>query len=134
MILRLKQLFSSKCPRCYKGELFQNKWYHLLSGNKMVPKCAVCGQRTELEPAFYHGTGYVSYMLTVAISITTFCSYVLITGYGFKNKELLWWFPANVVLLILLQPWLIRFSRVVWLTYFYHDDDQYHQKKNVPVK
>lgn len=127
MFLLLKQLLTSKCPRCHKGNLFLNKWYHFTSGNKMVDKCSVCGQRTELEPGFYHGTGYVSYILTVGISIITFTSYVLVTGYGFKNKELLWWFPFNVLLLILMQPWLIRFSRVVWLTYFYKDDDRYHQ-------
>lgn len=93
----------------------------------MVEKCSVCGQRTELEPGFYHGTGYVSYALTVGISIITFVIWILITGYGFKNKEVFLWFPLNVALLFILQPWLTRLSRTIWLTSFFHDDDQYHQ-------
>jgi len=93
----------------------------------MVEKCSVCEQRTELEPGFYQGTGYVSYGLTVGISIITFVLWISITGYGFKNKEVLWWFPLNVLFLILIQPWLMRLSRVIWLTAFYREDNQYHQ-------
>jgi hypothetical protein len=93
----------------------------------MVEKCSVCSQRTELEPGFYQGTGYVSYGLTVGISIITFVVWILSTGYSLKNKEILWWFPLNVVLLIVLQPWLMRLSRVIWLTAFYGGDDHFHQ-------
>jgi hypothetical protein len=96
----------------------------------MVEKCSVCSQRTELEPGFYQGTGYVSYGLTVGISIITFITWIFITGYGLKNKEILWWFPANVLFLILMQPWLMRLSRVIWLTAFYTDDNQYHQNNS----
>lgn len=126
MLQFLKNLFSLKCPRCNKGNLFINKWYNLTNGNKMVEKCSVCNQRTELEPGFYQGTGYVSYGLTVGISIVTFVAWIAFTGYGFKNKEVLLWFPLNVLLLILLQPWLMRLSRVLWLTMFFHDDDKFH--------
>lgn len=92
----------------------------------MVEKCSVCNQRTELEPGFYQGTGYVSYGLTVGISIVTFIAWIAATGYAFKNKEVLLWFPLNVILLIALQPWLMRLSRVVWLTMFFHADDKFH--------
>ena len=133
MLQFLKHLLSFKCPRCHKGNLFINKWYNITNGNKMVEICAVCGQRTELEPGFYHGTGYVSYALTVGISITTFVIWILITGYGFKNKEVFLWFPLNVALLLVLQPWLTRLSRAIWLTSFFHDDDHYHQN-NTKIK
>lgn len=127
MIQYIKNIFSSKCPRCHKGNLFVNPWYNFSSGTKMHDKCPVCGQRTQLEPGFYHGTGYVSYALTVGISIITFVAWMAITGYSFKDPEILWWFPLDVVLLLILQPWLMRFSRTLWLTMFFHDDDKYHQ-------
>ena len=126
MLQFLKHLLSLKCPRCHKGNLFINKWNNISNGNKMVEKCAVCGQRTELEPGFYHGTGYVSYAFTVGFSIITFIIWIFATGYGLKNKEILWWFPINILALVLLQPWLMRLSRVVWLTIFFHDDDKFH--------
>lgn len=118
---------SFKCPRCHQGELFKNKWYHFSNSNKMVEKCPVCNQRTELEPGFYFGTGYVSYALTVGFSIITFVIWELTTGYTFKNKELFWWLPINIGALVLLQPWLMRLSRVIWLTAFFNGDEQYHQ-------
>lgn len=126
MILFLKHLLSFKCPRCHKGNLFVNKWHNLANGNKMVEKCAVCGQRTELEPGFYHGTGYVSYALTVGFSIITFVVWVLATGYGLKDPQIFWWLPLNVITLFLMQPWLMRLSRTLWLTMFFHDDDKFH--------
>jgi uncharacterized protein (DUF983 family) len=127
MLLPLKNILSFKCPRCHKGELFINKWYNIPNGNKMVEKCSVCNQRTELEPGFYHGTGYVSYALTVGLSIVSFVIWELITGYSLKNKEIFWWLPINITALSLLQPWLMRLSRVIWLTSFYRQDDSYHK-------
>ena len=127
MFLYFKHLFSMKCPRCHEGELFVNKWYRVFSGNKMVKQCSVCGQRTELEPGFYHGTGYISYMVTVALTVTSFVTWSLITGYGFRDKEIFYWLPVHIVFLIMLQPWLMRLSRVLWLTIFFHNDDKFHQ-------
>jgi uncharacterized protein (DUF983 family) len=129
MLLLLKNILSFKCPRCHQGELFAFKWYDLKNSNKMHSNCSVCQQRTELEPGFYHGTGYVSYALTVGFSIVTFILWELITGYTFKNKELFWWLPLNISALILMQPWLMRLSRVIWLTAFYSGDDQFHLTK-----
>jgi hypothetical protein len=94
----------------------------------MVEKCPVCGQRTELETGFYQGTGYVSYGLTVGISIITFVLWVLLTGYTLKNKEIFWWLPFNITVLIVMQPWLMRLSRILWLTLFFHGDDRFHNK------
>jgi uncharacterized protein (DUF983 family) len=127
MIQLVRNILSFKCPRCHQGNLFFNKWYNITNGNKMVEKCSVCSHRTELEPGFYQGTGYISYGLTVGISIITFVIWILSTGYNLKNKEILFWFPLNVVLLILLQPWLMRLSRSIWLTMFYKNDDKFHQ-------
>ena len=85
----LKNLVSFKCPRCHEGNLFINKWYNFPNGNKMVERCKVCGQRTEIEPGFFQGTGYVSYGLTVGFSLITFAIWVLTTGYTLQNKEIL---------------------------------------------
>jgi uncharacterized protein (DUF983 family) len=76
MFVFLKNLLSFKCPRCHEGKLFVNKWYSFPNGNKMVERCSVCGQRTELEPGFFQGTGYVSYGLTVGFSLITFAIWV----------------------------------------------------------
>jgi uncharacterized protein (DUF983 family) len=125
----IKDVLSEKCPRCHKGHLFKYKWYNFNNANKMVDKCPVCGQRTELEPGFFHGTGYVSYSLSVAYSVFTFVLWIIFTGHTLKDKEIFWWLPINVITLIILQPKIMRLSRVLWLTMFFHSDDKFHQKE-----
>jgi uncharacterized protein (DUF983 family) len=129
MLTYIKNILSQKCPRCHEGKLFTEKWYSV-NNNKMKPNCTVCGQRTELEPGFYQGTGYVSYALTVGYSIITFVLWILITDIGIKDKRIFWWFGINVVTLIALQPWLMRTSRLLWLSWFFHDDDHWHKTQN----
>ncbi|WP_162127960.1 DUF983 domain-containing protein [Flavobacterium phycosphaerae] len=126
MLAYLKNILTRKCPRCHEGDLFTHKWYELKDNNKMKSHCAVCGQRTELEPGFYHGTGYVSYALTVGFSILTFVLWITLTDIGIRDKRIFWWLIINVVLLILLQPWVMRTSRVLWLSWFFHDDDHHY--------
>lgn len=123
MVTYLKNILSQKCPRCHEGELFTHKWYQFKDSNKMKSNCAVCGQRTELEPGFYHGTGYVSYALTVGYSIITFVIWIAVTNIGIGDKRVFWWLAINIVSLILWQPWVMRTSRVLWLSWFFHDDD-----------
>lgn len=126
MLQFIHNIVSEKCPRCHKGKMFTHKWYSLGSNNKMVDSCSVCGQRTQLEPGFFHGTGYVSYALTVGFSIITFVAWILITGIGLKDSRIFYWLFINVTLLVLLQPFFMRWSRLLWLTWFFHDDDKYH--------
>ncbi len=126
MFKYFKNILSQKCPRCNEGELFTHKWYQLKNNTKMHDQCSVCGQRTQLEPGFYYGTGYVSYALTVGYSIVTFVLWVAITDIGIKDKRIFWWLALNVITLILMQPWLMRISRALWLSWFFHDDDRFH--------
>lgn len=86
-------------PPMHRANLFINKWYTITNGNKMVDKCFICRQRTELQPGFYQGTGDVSYGLNVGISNIIFVDWISATGHGFKNREVLWWFPLNILLL-----------------------------------
>lgn len=119
----LQNILTQKCPRCHEGDLFTHKWYQIKYITKMKPSCDVCGQRTELEPGFYHGTGYVSYALTVGYSIITFVLWMVITDIGIGDKRIFWWLIINIVSLVMLQPWLMRISRLLWLSWFFHDDD-----------
>lgn len=130
MFTYLRSILTQKCPRCHEGELFTHKWYNLKNNTKMTSSCSVCGQRTELEPGFYHGTGYVSYALTVGYSIITFVLWISITNIGLGDKRVFWWLVIDVVSLIALQPWLMRISRLLWLSWFFHDDDNLHIEKS----
>ena len=84
-----------------------------------MPKdCNVCGQPTEKEPGFYYGTGYVSYALGVAISVATFIAWFVLIGMSVHDNRFFYWLIANAVILVLSQPWLMRVSRSIWISWF----------------
>lgn len=126
MLKTLKYILQERCPRCHKGKLFTHKIYQLGHVVKMKERCPVCGQRTQLEPGFYFGTGYVSYALVVGFSIITFVTWSMITGYGFGDSQIFHWLIGDIIAMILLQPWFMRVSRMIWLTVFFHSDDHLH--------
>ncbi len=108
-----------KCSRCRTGDMFQTKkLYNLKQFMKMNTRCPVCGQVLEIEPGFYFGTSYVSYMLTVALSATTFVAWWVIIGLSLNDNRLFWWIGFNTVVLLLSQPYLMRLSRSMWLSFF----------------
>jgi uncharacterized protein (DUF983 family) len=115
----LTSTLSCLCPRCRKGKLFQNPVSIGLKKNmEMNKNCLVCGQSSEVEPGFYYGTGYVSYALAVAISTTSFVAWFVLIGMSTKDDRFFYWLGFNAFLLIILQPWLMRLSRSVWISWF----------------
>jgi hypothetical protein len=112
-------IFNQKCPHCRKGELFKVKNpYRLKHLFDMHDNCPVCGQRTEIEPGFYYGTSYVSYALTVAFSASTFVAWWVLIGLSTTDNRIFWWLSINGVFMVLLQPYFMRLSRVIWLSFF----------------
>jgi uncharacterized protein (DUF983 family) len=123
-----------RCPRCREGKLFKNPVSVSLKKNmEMYKTCRVCGQPTEKEVGFYYGTGYVSYALAVAISVTTLVAWYVLIGMSTSDNRFFYWLGSNAVLLILLQPWLMRLSRSLWISWFvkYDPEWQHHQPVDV---
>lgn len=109
----------NKCPRCRRGDLFQNaNPYDLKKMMKMPDTCPVCGQPFEIEVGFYYGTSFVSYALAVAVSVASFIAWKVIIGMSLQDNRLFWWMGINAVLLLLLQPVLMRLSRSIWIYFF----------------
>lgn len=95
---------------------------------EMHESCPVCHQKFDLEPGFWYGTGYVSYALTVAISVATFVAWYVLVGVSFNDNRVFWWLGINTFLLVLLQPWIMRISRVIYLYFFVSYDPEYDIK------
>ncbi len=120
-----------QCPRCRLGKLFKNKLTIAVSKNvAMHTTCPVCNQPTEIEVGFYVGTGYVSYALTVAITAITFVAWIIFIGISIEDNRIFWWLGLNVLFLILIQPWLMRLSRSIWLSWFVKYDTNWKQNQN----
>lgn len=97
----------------------------------MHKNCPVCGQPTEIEVGFYYGTGYVSYALTVALSVASFVAWFMLIGMSVDDNRFFYWLGFNAVLLIVLQPYLMRLSRTIWLSFFVRYNSNW---KNEPLK
>lgn len=124
-------LLTCRCPRCRKGPMFTNNnpWI-LTKVFSMHPKCPECGQPYELEVGFWYGTGYVSYLLSVIISILTLVVWYVLIGMSARDNRFFWWLGVNIFLLIVLQPWLMRVSRAIYLYFFVKYNPDY---KNTAV-
>lgn len=130
----LWSIFSMKCPRCRRGKMFKdNNAYKSLKLSytfDMYDECPHCLQKYELETGFWYGTGYVSYALTVALSVATFIAWWVLIGVSINDNRIFYWLGFNILLIVLLQPWLMRISRVVYLYLFIKYDKNY--KTNRP--
>lgn len=122
----LTSVFQCRCPRCREGRLFKNPVSANINKNtQMNENCPVCGQPSEIEVGFYYGTGYVSYMLAVMVSAATFVAWWVLIGFSFTDNRFVWWIGINAVLLIVLQPWLMRLSRSLWMSWFVRYDPKW---------
>ena len=99
----------------------------------MKDACPVCGQPTEIETGFYYGTGYVSYALTVALSVASFVAWWVLIGFSLKDTRFFWWMGCNAVFLILLQPLIMRLSRSLWLSWFVKYDPNWKEHQKVTI-
>jgi hypothetical protein len=126
---------SCRCPRCREGNLFQYRSTFRFKRNmEMHEKCPVCGQPTDIEIGFYYGTGYVSYVIGVLFTIASFLLWLLIIGFSFSDRRFTYWIILNSLALVAMQPWLMRFSRVLWLSWFVKYDPQWSAHEPEPLE
>jgi hypothetical protein len=118
-----------RCPRCREGKMFRyGTTFRLKKNMEMNTTCPVCDQPMEIEVGFYYGTSYVSYALTVALSIASLAAWWILVGLSTTDNRFFYWLGFNAFFLILLQPWLMRLSRSIWLSWFVHYDPDWKQR------
>ena len=119
----LFSVLNNKCPRCHEGDfLVEKNPLRLNKAFKMHERCSHCDLKYMMEPSFFYGAMYVSYGLTVAISIAIFILLKIIFG-----SDLIYSFIAIVVGLILLSPFTLRLSRIIWINIFVNYDKSFNQ-------
>lgn len=131
-------LLRMKCPRCRRGPMFKNnnpykslKLSHIFD---MYDNCPVCNQKYDMEAGFWFGTGYVSYALAVAVSVATFVAWVVLIGISTDDNRIFWWLGFNALFLVVMQPWLMRLSRVIYIRIFVRYNKNYTETKPVEFR
>lgn len=129
----LWSMVTMRCPRCRRGSMFKDnnpyKKLNLTHIFEMYDQCPVCAQKFDLEPGFWYGTGYISYALFVVFSAITFIMWWAIIGISTEDNRVLYWLLINGLLIVVLQPWFMRFSRVVYLSIFVKYNENFHSEK-----
>lgn len=111
----LKHILNNECPNCHKGKVFNEKNIFVnVKLPKMNKTCSNCGFRFEKEPGFFFGAMYVNYGLTCAEAIATYC----VAQLFFEKTFDLTIIPIIALVIILLTPFNLRFSRLVWIYMF----------------
>ena len=109
----LTSLMKEKCPKCRKGNIFVNK--HILPLKdclKTVDYCDVCQQKIKVEANYGQGMNFVFIFIIFAFNLLWYCPLI---GLSFKDNSIYYYIAVSVFMIAILQPWLMRFSRVLFL-------------------
>lgn len=112
---KLYSIFGMKCPKCQETPLFVNKNHYQYDGFfKMPEACPKCGQRFELEPAFYYGAMYVSYGVSIAYLVAVFVAMLVL----YPSFELHEYLILALGTLVLLAPYFFKLCRAIYINFF----------------
>ncbi|GAB2765274.1 DUF983 domain-containing protein [Actinomadura fibrosa] len=84
----------------------------------MHERCSNCHTKYKMEPSFFFGAMYVSYAVGIAFAVAAF-----VLGYLLFGLSLLNTFIAIVITLIVFLPVIIRWSRNIWINFFFSYDE-----------
>lgn len=111
---KLYSILTGTCPKCQNESMYMDKNpLHLNKILKMHDTCSHCGLKYQIEPSFFYGAMYVSYGINVAVGIAAFIISFLIFGSSLKVA-----FITIIVTLILLFPFVLRWSRNIYINMF----------------
>jgi uncharacterized protein (DUF983 family) len=111
---KLYSILTGTCPKCQNESMYLDKNpLHFNKILKMHENCSHCGLKYQIEPSFFYGAMYVSYGLNVAVGIAAFIVSFILFGSSLKVA-----FIAIIVSLILLFPFVLRWSRNIYINMF----------------
>lgn len=122
-------IFKNKCPKCHEGHFFEDdNPLHLKKVLKMHERCPNCNFKYQIEPSFFYGAMYVSYGLSVAMSVATF---VILYMLKLNFVQI---FIGIIVSLILFTPFALRLARLIYINLFVGYDPDYKDEHTTTLK
>ncbi len=111
--MMLPALLTMKCPSCRKSTVFVNKSvFPLGKCLALKDECEVCGQKMKSES---NNGGGINYALTMMLFFLNLCWYWPIFGLSYKDNSVFYYLITSTIVVVLLQPWLMRLSRMMYL-------------------
>jgi uncharacterized protein (DUF983 family) len=123
---KLYSILTGTCPKCQNESMYLEKNpFQLTKILKMKENCSHCGLRYQIEPSFFYGAMYVSYGLNVALGIAAF-----IVSFIFFETNLKIAFAAIIITLVVTFPFVLRWSRNIYINMFISYDPKATTNKN----
>lgn len=115
---KLYSIFTGTCPVCQEESMYKDpNPYHISRLFDMHTRCSNCGTKYKMEPSFFFGAMYVSYAVGIAFATAAF-----VLSWWLFNLPLLYTFVAIVITLIVFLPIIVRWSRNIWVNFFFSYD------------
>lgn len=118
-ILRLK------CPTCRKGAFLEKQPRPFWSWVRVKDQCPYCHTKFKIEPSFYYGSMYIAYALGVGVMGILSGIYFLVVS----EINLLRLFFLIVGTLLVLNPYLNAWAKIIWANFFLSYDPKLTQSK-----
>lgn len=77
--------------------------------------CPVCGQKLLYER---NNGGGINYALTVMLLFLNLVWYWPIFGLSYMDNSIYYFLATSITVVVLVQPWLMRLSRMIYLYLF----------------
>ncbi len=104
-------ILEARCPRCRQGKMFVFPLLKFSRFSQMNSQCPHCDFRFEVEPGFFIGAMYVSYAMSLVIfMVVGFLVYLV-----FNNPDFYYYIVTIPIMVLILLPFMYRYSRVLFL-------------------
>ncbi|MBK9462579.1 MAG: DUF983 domain-containing protein [Sphingobacteriales bacterium] len=107
-------ILSLRCPNCGKAKLFSNpSLFNLKDIDKMPPTCPHCKQDFVIEPEFYYGGMFISYILVAFIMFFIMGLDIILSGYLYIQELFVY-----IGIVALGWTYWFRLARSLWLAIY----------------
>lgn len=111
---KIKAIGEGRCPQCREGKMFVYPFWHVDKFDKMHEKCPVCNLRFEVEPGFWYGAMFVSYVVNVVLLAILGVAIFFV----FNDPPILYYIIPITVISLAAVPFNFRVSRSVFIHLF----------------
>ena len=121
---KIYSIIYNRCPRCHLSMFwkYNNPYKSIIQSNHdNLGRCKKCNLKFEIEPGFFFGAMYVSYAISVFISLLMW----LFFEYFFSELELFYLICFVALFLFFLSPVTYFVSRLIWINIFINYDSRY---------
>ena len=114
-------LLRMRCPNCRKGFVFQNRSVFPLGKTvALKERCEECGQKLVSEKNNGAGMNYAVTVVVFMLNLLWYCPLYLAlktnpTENWYENNSVEWYLASSIFVVLILQPWLMRISRMLYL-------------------